>query len=201
MIIGWYCNNKHGKRLLQIEKVAKVCNCCPETVKEWFIRDLHTSGDKDNYVDAGKVVSFLVNNDMPVSAELFPPCTRKILIISSDTHSLQYEERVHCTLNCLAEKYNLLIEITKPGKPSDLAILANSPDIIIYFLTNFDRHDQNTISLIGSFPELKTIFFLEDLYLFPPDIRQIMRQMTLVIEPTVTGHRICSLLRKKISDA
>lgn len=189
----WYYQKKHGVRFLKVEEIARLCDCGIETIDHWFGDDV-VIASSERYVDSAKVVGFLVSNDMPVDALLYPPNTRKLLVISIDNHSFQYEERVNCVLNFFSGHSNLLIEKSSPGQLTDLSIVSSPPDIVVYFMGPDESQSCKTLLLITSFPELFSLIVLRDRELASRELRKALSGARLVVDDYVSTPEFYRLL-------
>ncbi len=164
MIEGWYYNKHNGKRLLSVEEIASACFVSPKTVREWFAGYLSNSTrHDDNVLDSDDVISFLVRNTIPVASSLLPPNTSKILIIGSGEDVFQeHRDTLSTICSFFAESSNILVETSSSGRFADLSVFTFSPDVVVLFLKSYDKATVNTLNLLSSPPEPKTILVLDN---------------------------------------
>ncbi len=197
MDTGWYYHKKHGERFIRIEDIAAVCKCSMETIVQWFgagiTKDLKTGA---KYLDAGDLIRFLVEHDMPINASLFPPHTKKLLMISADSNFHPHEEKIEILITHLTKRGNLLVEKIDPGYLADLEILSSAPDIIVYFHDQDERQSCKTLMLITSFPEVLSIVFAADISVVGDEVREVLLKAHLVADkklPTDTFEQLLLL--------
>lgn len=159
MLNGWYYNKKYGQRPLSLAEISLACCCTQQEILEWFPGKIfHLSKGDGGYVDAGEVVGFLVRNNMPTPSSLLPPCSRKLLFITSDLcrvrNQLGYIEII---FNFFKQRGNVLIDNASEGRFADLSILTFSPDVVAYFVKKPEQASLSTFNLLMGFPELLTI--------------------------------------------
>lgn len=164
MIRGWYHNRKNGQRLLSIDEIARACCISEPAVKKWMAGRIPKSGQTGTgLVDAAEVIWFLVRNSLPVSASLLPPNTRKILFIAKDDYEFQDKcEKFDIICRFFAGNHNILVETSTVERFADLSILTCSPYLIVIFFKVYSPETLNTCNLLSSFPEQKTILFVDD---------------------------------------
>ncbi|MBM9603056.1 hypothetical protein [Desulfopila inferna] len=201
MLKGWYYNKKNGQRLLSVGEIADACCCSVDKVEDWFAGKLlyQTEGV---YVDSGEVVAFLVRNSMPVSPALLPPISLKILFISPDaTEIVNQQENIDLLLSYFKSRANILVENSSAGKFADLTILTFVPDVVVYFLPLHDRTSNNTLTLLSSFPELKTILFVNDTDRKAVENAHSISTAHLIISNTLPSDQVTALLRSTFGKA
>jgi hypothetical protein len=164
MIKGWYYNKQNGQRLLSVEEIASACCVASKTVRDWFVGYSPNPAQEDHgFLDSGDVISFLVRNSIPVASSLLPPNTRKILIIASDEDAFQERGDTFGSIcRFFAETCNILVETSSAGRFADLSVFTFSPDVVVLFLKTYDRATVNTLNLLSSLPEPKTILLLDN---------------------------------------
>lgn len=195
MDTGWYYHKKHGERFIRIEDIAAVCKCNPDTVEQWLGPDITKDQKPGNRcIDAGDLIAFLVEHDMPVNVSLFPPRTRKLLIISADSDFHPHEEKIDVLIRHLTKRGNLLVEKIDPGYLADLEILSSAPDIIVYFHGQDDRQSCKTVMLITSFPEVLSLVFVEDFSTASSEVREVIIKAHLVVDEMLTTDEFRKLL-------
>lgn len=164
MIRGWYHNIENGQRLLAIDDIAEACCVPSQEVKKWFgdnIQKPEPAGPE--FVDAAKVVWFLVKNSKPVATSLLPPKTKKILFIADNEREFQKtSEKFDHICHFLATSNNILVETASAGKAADLSLLTFSPNLVVIFITSCNQETLNTFNLLTNFPEQKMLLFLDN---------------------------------------
>jgi len=165
MIKGWYYNKQNGHRLLSVEEIATAYCIAGNKVKGWFTGSSTTpTQDDDLLLDAGDVISLLVQSSIPVSSSLLPPNTRKILFIASDEYVFQNcGETFDRICRFFAETCNILVETAFAGRFADLSVFTFSPDIVVFFLKTYDQAAVNTLHLLSCLPEPKTILLVDSI--------------------------------------
>lgn len=164
MVRGWYHNRENGERLLSIIEIAGECCLSPQKTKEWFPGKIRKDSQTGlDFVDAAEVVWFLLKHNMPVSASLLPPNTRKLLFVTKDDYVLSEKyDTADIICRLFAGKCNLLVETTTAGKFAALSILTFSPQLVIIFVEDFSQAIVNTFDLLSNYPEQKTILLVND---------------------------------------
>lgn len=164
MIRGWYYNKLNGERLLSVDEIASACGVAKGTVLDWYAEeDLVPPVARDTLLDAGAVVSFLVRHSIPVAPSLLPPKTRKILFIAADEYVFQDRaDTFDHVCRFFAEGCNILVEAALVGKFADLSIFTFSPDVVVTFLSKYDPASLNTLELLSSLPDVKTVLLVNE---------------------------------------
>lgn len=163
MVRGLYTTSTSQQRLLSIDEIATACCISSQKVSGWMTSgQLKAAQAGGNLVEATEIVTFLAKNGMPVSPALLPPKTRKILFIASDKDALQAKE---ATIDHICRQFSaqgtVLAEISGAGRQADLTILTFAPNVVVIFLTAYNKSSANTFNLLASIPELKTILFVD----------------------------------------
>lgn len=165
MVRGWYCNRQHEQRLLSIEEIASACCIDKNKVREWIAGNhLRRARPGEDLLDAAEVVSFLIKHSIPVSPWLLPSKTEKILFIAANESEFQdQEDKFDLICRFFADSCNILVETAIAGNYADLSILTFSPKVVVIFVSELDEHTANTLIVLSSIPERKTILVVDDL--------------------------------------
>ena len=75
-----------GKNVFTTSDVARICNVAPRTVSKWFdngyLKGYRIPGSKDRRIPIKELVSFMKENDMPMTSVLLGKM--RVLIVDSD---------------------------------------------------------------------------------------------------------------------
>lgn len=164
MVRGWYCNRQHERRLLSIEEIASACCIDKNKVREWLAGNhLRRARAGEDLLDAAEVVSFLIRHSIPVSPWLLPAKTEKILFIAASESEFQdQEDKFDLICRFFADSSNILVETAIAGNYADLSILTFAPNVVVIFVREFDEHTANTLNVLSSIPERRTILVVDD---------------------------------------
>lgn len=115
----------------------------------------------ENFIDAVEVLSFLIENKLPVSTALLPPQTKKILFITASVTELEEQSStIERICRAFKERYNILSESAVIGRTADLTILASHPDLVVLFLKSYNLVTANLFKLLNN-RSLKTILLVD----------------------------------------
>ncbi len=164
MIRGLYYTGEKQQRYLTIEEIATACRISPRKVKGWVSQKiLRSAVVGENLVAEDDVLTFLLQNNMPVVSSLLPPNTGKILFIACGRVELREKEKNFeqiCKL--FAKNYNLVLaESTTLGRPCHLSILTFEPDVVVLFQKSFNKDLVETLEFLSTMPALKTILIVD----------------------------------------
>jgi hypothetical protein len=133
-------------------------------VKGWVSQKiLHSAAVGENLVAEDDVLTFLLQNNMPVVSSLLPPRTGKILFIAFSRVELrEKEENFDHICKLFAENYNLVLaESTTLGRPAHLSIMTFDPDVVVVFQKSFNKDLVETLDFLSTMPALKTILIVD----------------------------------------
>jgi hypothetical protein len=165
MIRGLYYKGEKQQRYLTIDEIATACRISPRKVKGWVSQKfLHPAAVGENLVAEDDVLTFLLQNNMPVVSSLLPPNTGKILFITCSRVELRdKEEYFDHICNLFAENYNLVLaESTTLGRPCHLSILTFEPDVVVIFQKSFNKDLVETLDFLSTMPALKSILIVDE---------------------------------------
>lgn len=187
MVRRLYTTSTSQQRLLSIDEIATACCISSQKVNSWLATDqLKAAQTGGSLIEATEIVAFLAKNGMPVSPALLPPMTRKILFIASDKDALQAKE---ATIEHICLQFSalgtVLAEISSAGRQADLTILTFAPNVVVIFLTAYNKSSANTFNLLASIPELKTILFVDQATKQAMDQGQLFLPAHLVVSDTL----------------
>ncbi len=151
-----------GNRLLSLEEIAGACSVSPEKIRGWISADrLRVKRGSAHFIDAAELISFLIENKLPVSTALLPPQTKKILFITASVMELEEQSRtIELICTAFKERYNILSESAVIGRTADLTILASHPDLVVLFLKSYNLVTVNLFKLLNN-RALKTILLVD----------------------------------------
>ncbi len=197
MVRGWYCNRRHEQRFLSIEEVANACCIDKNKVREWLAGNhLRRARPGEDLLDAAEVVSFLIRHNIPVSPWLLPAKTEKILFIAATESEFQdQEDKFDLICRYFADSCNILVETAIAGNYADLSILTFSPNVVVIFVREFDEHTANTLNVLSSIPERKTILVVDDLIMREINGGLITLPADLIVGDMVPLEQLNSQLR------
>ena len=187
MVRRLYTTSTSQQRLLSIDEIATACCISSQKVNSWLATNqLKAAQAGGNLIEATEIVAFLAKNGMPVSPALLPPMTRKILFIASDKDAIQAKE---ATIEHICLQFStlgtVLAEISSAGRQADLTILTFAPNVVVIFLTTYNKSSANTFNLLASIPELKTILFVDQATKGAMDQGQLFLPAHLVVSDTL----------------
>ena len=187
MVRGLYTTSTSQQRLLSIDEIATACCISSQKVNSWLATNqLKAAQTGGKLIEATEIVAFLAKNGMPVSPALLPPMTRKILFIASDKDAIQAKE---ATIEHICLQFStlgtVLAEISSAGRQADLTILTFAPNVVVIFLTTYNKSSANTFNLLASIPELKTILFVDQATKGAMDQGQLFLPAHLVVSDTL----------------
>lgn len=164
MVRGVYSVSNTSKRRFSVKEIAAICCTSSPKVQTWIESDLLKSVPKDQgLVEESELISFLLTNGLPVPPALLPPKTKKILFVANETKTFSQKSSLISHLcHELAKTGLVLAEVSVTGRNADLKILTFVPDAVIYFLETYNRSTVNTLSLLESMPELKTVLVVDE---------------------------------------
>lgn len=196
MVRGWYCNRQHEQRLLSIEEIASACCIDKNKVREWIAENhLRRARPGEDLLDAAEVVSFLIRHNIPVSPWLLPSKTEKILFIAGNEAEFQdQEDKFDLICRFFADSCNILVETAISGNYADLSILTFSPNVVVIFVREFDEHTANTLNVLSSIPERKTILIVDDLIMREMNGGLIALPADLIVSDTLPLEQLQSQL-------
>jgi hypothetical protein len=164
MIRGLYYKGEKQQRYLTIDEIATACRISPRKVKGWVSQKiLHSAAVGENLVAEDDVLTFLLQNNMPVVSSLLPPKTGKILFIAYSRVELREKEgNFDHICKLFAENYNLVLaEGTTLGRPAHLSIMTFKPDVVVVFQKSFNKDLVETLDFLSTMPALKTILIVD----------------------------------------
>jgi hypothetical protein len=164
MIRGLYYNGEKQQRYLTIDEIATACRISPRKVKGWVSQKiLHSAAVGENLVAEDDVLTFLLQNNMPVVSSLLPPKTGKILFITFSRVELrEQKENFDHICKLFAENYNLVLaKSTTLGRPAHLSIMTFEPDVVVVFQKSFNKDLVETLDFLSTMPVLKTILIVD----------------------------------------
>ncbi len=187
MVRRLYTTSTSQQRLLSIDEIATACCISSQKVNSWLATNqLKAAQTGGKLIEATEIVAFLAKNGMPVSPALLPPMTRKILFIASDKDAIQAKE---ATIEHICLQFStlgtVLAEISSAGRQADLTILTFAPNVVVIFLTTYNKSSANTFNLLASIPELKTILFVDQATKGAMDQGQLFLPAHLVVSDTL----------------
>ncbi|MGB3222988.1 MAG: hypothetical protein WBB23_09315 [Desulforhopalus sp.] len=196
MVRVWYCNRQQEQRLLSIEEIAGACCIDKNKVQEWLVGNhLRRARPGEDLLDAAEVVSFLIRHNIPVSPWLLPAKTEKILFIAPNESEFQdQEDKFDLICRFFADSSNILVETAIAGNYADLSILTFSPNVVVIFVREFDEHTSNTLNVLSSIPERKTILVLDDLIMKEMNGGLIAIPANLIVSDTLPLEQLHSQL-------
>ncbi len=158
----FYHHIQAGNRLLSLEEIASACSVSPEKIRGWVSADLlRVKTGSAHFIDAVEVISFLIENKLPVSTALLPPQTKKILFITASLTELEEQSStIEQICTAFKERYNILSESAVIGRTADLTILASHPELVVLFLKSYNRVTVNLFKLLNN-RALKTILLVD----------------------------------------
>ena len=166
---GWYHMKRlfyhhiqASNRLLSLEEIASACSVSPEKIRGWVSAGLlRVKAGSAQFLDAVEVISFLIENKLPVSSSLLPPQTKKILFITASVTELEEQcSTIEHICTAFKERYNILSESAVIGRTADLTILASHPDLVVLFLKSYNRVTVNLFKLLDN-RAVKTILLVD----------------------------------------
>jgi hypothetical protein len=165
MIRRLYYKGEKQTRYLTIHEIATACRISPKKVKGWVAQKfLHSTAVGEELVAEDDILTFLLQNKMPVVASLLPSNAVKILCIACSRVELREKEECFdhiCTL--FAENHNLVLaESTTLGRPCYLSILTFAPDVVIIFQKSFNKDLVETLEFLSTMPALQSILIVDE---------------------------------------
>lgn len=196
MIRGLYYNGKKQHRYLTINEIATACRISPRKVKGWISQKiLHPVTVGENMVEGDDVLSFLLQNNMPVVSSLLPPLTGKILFIASNSTELdEKEETFDRICKLFATNYNLVLaDSTTLGRPTHLSVFTFKPDVVVVFQPSFNKNLLGALDFLSSMPALKTILFVDRATKLAVDNDLLAIPADLIVSETLTDDQLTAI--------
>ncbi len=196
MIRGLYYNGKKQHRYLTIDEIATACRISPRKVKGWISQKiLQPATVGENMVAGDDVLSFLLQNNMPVVSSLLPPLTGKIMFLASTSTELdEKEETFDHICKLFATNYNLVLaESTTLGRPAHLSVFTFKPDVVVVFQRSFNKNLIGTLDFLSTMPALKTILFVDRATKLAVDNDLLAIPADLIVSETLTDDQLTAI--------
>ncbi|MGB3224075.1 MAG: helix-turn-helix domain-containing protein [Desulforhopalus sp.] len=197
MIRGLYYKGEKQQRYLTIDEIATACRISPRKVKGWVSQKiLHSTAIGENLVAEDDVLTFLLQNNMPVVSSLLPPKTGKILFIAFSRVELrQKKETFDHICKQFAENYNLVLaESTTLGRPAHLSIMTFEPDVVVVFQKSFNKDLVETLDFLSTMPVLKTILIVDQATKFAFDNGLLSIPADLIVAESLPDKQLTTRL-------
>jgi hypothetical protein len=138
----------------------------------------------------------LIRHNIPVSPWLLPAKTEKILFIAANESEFQdKEDKFELICRFFADSCSILVETAIAGNYADLSILTFSPNVVVIFVREFDEHTANTLNVLSSIPERKTILIVAELIMKEMNGGLMALPADLIVSDTLPLEQLHSQLR------
>lgn len=197
MIRGLYYKGEKQQRYLTIDEIATACRISPRKVKGWVSQKfLRSAAVGENLVAEDDVLTFLLQNKMPVVSSLLPPKTGKILFVACSRVELrEKQEYFDHICNLFAENYNLVLaESTTLGRPCHLSILTFEPDVVVIFQRSFNKDLVETLDFLSTMPALKSLLIVDEATKLAVDNDLLRLSTDLIVSENLPNNQLTARL-------